>query len=282
MRRQRGFTLVEAIIAMVITGIVAAMIAVFIAAPVQGYIDTLRRAGLTDTADLALKRMALEIRTAVPNSVRVDGTGRFIEFIPAQEGGRYCTDTESCPSGTGGALSFSVANDAFDVLGPTHSASAGQFLVVYNTAQSGLNAYAGDNLRLIAAVGTTTTAIAFTGAALPYASPSNRFQVVPASGPVSFACESVVGGASTGTGTLRRYTGYNTGAAFLNPQSTDTSAAGLGKSAAGSLLADNLTGCDFTYDAINASNGLVSLRITLSREAESVTLLHQLHVDNMP
>ena len=52
-----GFTLVEAIIVIVITGILAAIVAVFIRAPVDGYFDSVRRAELTDTADVALRRL---------------------------------------------------------------------------------------------------------------------------------------------------------------------------------------------------------------------------------
>jgi len=42
----QGFTLIEMIVAMVITGIIAAMISVFMVAPIKGYQDTVRRAGL--------------------------------------------------------------------------------------------------------------------------------------------------------------------------------------------------------------------------------------------
>ena len=50
-----GFTLVEAIMVIVITGILAGMVAVFIKAPVDGYVDSVRRAELTDAADTALR-----------------------------------------------------------------------------------------------------------------------------------------------------------------------------------------------------------------------------------
>ena len=41
---QRGFTLIEAIIVIVITGILAGMVAVFIRAPIDAYVDSARRA----------------------------------------------------------------------------------------------------------------------------------------------------------------------------------------------------------------------------------------------
>lgn len=264
--RQSGFTLLEAIIAIVITGIIGAMVAVFIARPVQGYIDSVRRAALTDVADLALKRMGIELRTAVPNSVRVDASGRYVEFIPARFGGRYCADVNpGCD-----ALTFNGTDAVFRVLGPAHDAAANESLIVYNTGQTGLNAYAGDTRRTIASSGTTTTDIAFSGSGYTLPSPTNRFQVVPTSGPVSFGCDTV-GGVTTGTGTLRRYDSYG----YKVAQATT----GLGT---GALLAGQLAECQFTYDAISARNGLVTLRLRLLAETESVTLVHQIHVDNQP
>ena len=82
----RGFTLIEAVMVLVITAIVAAMVAVFIQKPVQSYVDSARRADLTDIADTAVRRMAREIRLALPNSVRnpADGSDQCIEFMPTK------------------------------------------------------------------------------------------------------------------------------------------------------------------------------------------------------
>ncbi|HJW54183.1 MAG TPA: prepilin-type N-terminal cleavage/methylation domain-containing protein, partial [Burkholderiaceae bacterium] len=55
--REKGFTLAEAVIVIVITGIIAGTVAVFLRLPVQGYVDTAARAELTDIADTALRRM---------------------------------------------------------------------------------------------------------------------------------------------------------------------------------------------------------------------------------
>ena len=88
---QRGFTLVEMIVVIVITGIIGGVVAMFIRAPVQGYMDSARRAEMTDIADTALRRMARDIRTAVPNSVRIPvaAGSTYIEFLPTKAGGRY-------------------------------------------------------------------------------------------------------------------------------------------------------------------------------------------------
>ncbi len=282
MKTQCGFTLIEMIISIVIMGIVAGIVAIFISRPVEGYIDSVRRAELTDVADLALKRMAIDLRTAIPNSVRVDGTGRFIEFIPARDGGRYCTDFDTGCN----ALSFTAGGDTFSVLGPAVSVAQGDQVVVFNTGQGvDLNVYGGSNRRAItgASLGGTALTLGATAQSadtitlggansFTYASPSNRFQIMAALSAVTYACENVGGGA-TGTGTLRRYTGYG----FFSPQTTDTDDLGAGR-----LLANNLSDCSFFYQTVNAANGLVSLNIQIRRENESVRLFQQFHVDNMP
>lgn len=280
-RRVSGFTLVEMILVIVITGIIAAIGAVFIAKPVQGYLDTARRVGLSDVADIALKRMGLDIRTAVPNTVRLrtnsataatgcsapaSNTTCYLEFIPARTGGRYCADTDS---GCTDTLSFG-SSTKFDVLGPVHNASTTESIVIYNTGQAGLDAYNGGNRRAIAEGSETSTRAIKLASTLTYASPANRFQIVPSTGPVTFACENVTTG-TNGGGTLKRYTGYG-----YNSTQAST---GLGS---GAMLADNVSDCLMTYNTVSARNGIVSILLTVTREGESVTLLHQIHVDNMP
>ena len=67
---QCGFTLIEAIMVIVITGILAGMVAVFIRAPIDAYVDSARRADLTDVADTAVRRVARDIGAALPNGLR--------------------------------------------------------------------------------------------------------------------------------------------------------------------------------------------------------------------
>jgi MSHA biogenesis protein MshO len=285
---QRGFTLVEAIIAIVITGIVAGIVSVFIVRPIQGYLDTVRRAGMSDTADTALRRMAYEIRSAVPNTVRVDATGRFVEFIPTRDGGRYRAQRDSlgCAVATPADPIYNADDcvapgnpdsNRFDVLGPPVAGANGDFIVIFNTLQSGLDAYqSGQNRRTITGAGTKVSFTPMITLFPPFESPFQRFQIVPATGPVTFGCVAAAATAGNGGLALQRFTNYRAGDDDWRAVQQTTLA---GSSA---LLASDLSTCNFTYQALSAASALLILRIAIQRENETVTLVHEVHVDNTP
>ncbi len=265
----RGFTLVEMIIVIVITGIIAAVVAVFIKKPVEGYFDTARRAQLTDIADTALRRMARDVHLALPNSVRTTDGDQTLEFLLTRTGGRYRADPKS--DGSGDVLDFTTTDTSFDVLGPAITLAQGDRIVVYNLGPnvSGANAYAGDNITSYAGAPGPQTNVGIAPFKFPLASPGNRFQVVE--GPVSYACD-------LGSGTLWRYWGYAI-------QATEPAAAGLpalaGSNAA--RLATQVTGCVFRYvEGATERSGLLEMQLTLEDAGEKVTLYHTVHVSNVP
>jgi MSHA biogenesis protein MshO len=277
--RERGFTLVEAIMVMVITGAIAASVSVFIAGPVRGYVDAARRAQLTDGADVALRRMVRDLRGALPNSVRVTASGAdcFMELIPTVGGGRYRAEVDAAGAGVPLTLTATAGNTTFDVLGPAVPPfAAGTSIVVYNlngATLSGPNAYMGDNRRAYVAhitaalpAGTAARVTVGAGAAL-LDSPGRRFSVVGT--PVTYQWS------AAGHSIIRR-SGYG----FVAAQ--PAAFAGTGDLVAGNV--GNAV-CPFTYDpAVVAERaGLVTIALTLTdASGESVFLHRQAHVDNAP
>jgi MSHA biogenesis protein MshO len=269
---QHGFTLLEAVLVIMLTGIVGVMVSTFIRQPIDAYVDLGRRAELTDAADVVLRRMARELRTALPNSVRVDASGTYVEFLPVRSAGRYRAALTT--SGTGDALDFSATSDGtFDVLGPPVAAQAGDQLVVHNLGLPGADAYEGSSRRALTTTGTGLSSLGYAvgGTQFPYASPHQRFHVV--STPASFGCTPLAGGA----GSLRRYAGYPIQA--TQPTATLSSLSGSGNA----LLTGWVSACSFTYSGSTTTrNAVVTLRLTLTSGGENITLLQQVQVEGSP
>ena len=58
---QRAFTLVELVIVLAVTGAMVAAVALFLRWPFQAYLDTARRAEISDIADTALRRIGRDL-----------------------------------------------------------------------------------------------------------------------------------------------------------------------------------------------------------------------------
>jgi MSHA biogenesis protein MshO len=301
-----GTTLVELVVVMSILGIIAAVAALALRDPIAAYGLTARRAEMVDVADTALRRMGRDIRLALPNSLRAatPGATTYLEMLLTKTGGRYRAQQNNTPAGD--ILNFSAADSAFDTLGPLSTVfgqtiAAGDILVVQNlfatAAQSQSNAYtynqAGSNCTIAtpssatcntARISGTDTAgvlanerhISFDSRQFPLTSPGNRFNVISSS-PVTYVCAPGAADASgNGTGTLTRISNYTITLAQPQPPA--------GTSA---LLAKYVTVCQINYDQAGVSlviqnHGLVSMKLSITRGGETVTLYHEVHVDNVP
>ncbi len=268
-RHQCGFTLVELVLVTVVLGIVGAMVAVFMRSPIDAYFDTARRAALSDQADTATRRMARDLRKALPNSVRVP-SAQCLEFIPTRTGGRYRAEPDPT-AGPGpqanSVLDFTGAETRFNMLGNNADLPADQqiqvndIVAVYNLGIPGADAYAGDNTATVTAVTAGAESnLNITPRQFPLASGTQRFHVIPGN-------EAVVAYVCTG-GALRR--SVRTLAAAACPTG-------------GPVLARNVSACNFVYDGASLQrNALVQLMLELSDGGETVSLYHEVHVSNTP
>lgn len=277
-----GFTLIELVVVIVLTGILAVLVGRSISRPIEGFVALSRRAELVDVAQTALDRMTREIRLALPNSVRISGTA--LEFLRTLDGGRYRAQADP-GNPASDPLNFTTQSGSFDVLGPLGNASsivagaggkpaclAGTIdcLVIYNTGQPGADAYDGDDLAGISSASATKISFAGQGASgtpFPLRSPRQRFQIVDT--PVSFVCAPD----PLNGGTITRYAHYPITAAQAVPPSGGTSA----------LLANDVSACSFSYDPGTATRaGLVTMSVQISKDGETISLLQQVHVSNLP
>lgn len=263
---QRGFTLVEAVVVILISGIIFAVVAIFIQKPVQGYFDATRRAELSDIADTAVRRITRDLRLALPNSVRV--SGNYIEFLLTSGGGRYRAEPTS--GGAGNVLDFNApgGDGSFDVIGPVPALASGNQIVIFNlgTGFSGADAYqaAGNNRAAFGSLaGSTVTLSALKR--FPWPSPGKRFHVVETA--VTYEC-------NAGAGVVRRYWGYGVNAVQATPPAGGSNA----------LLASSVSACGFTYNPneLNQRYGIVSITLALTQAGETVNVQAQAHVPNIP
>jgi len=263
--RLTGFTLIELIVVMLVVGILASIVAMFIRHPLEAYMTTSRRAALVDAADTTLLRIARDVQGALPNSLRITQSGgvTYLEFLPIQDGGRY--RAAKTGTNTGDILDFTSGSDAgFDVLGPAVTATAGQYLVVYNLGlDANTDAWQGGNRRTVTSSGSVSNlAFTATGSRLPLESPGKRFYLAGA--PVTYAC-------NPGSGELRRISGYALQAtqptSFIGAQSR--------------LLASHAAACTIAYDpGASQRLGQLTLRIQLNQDGETVSLYREVAVNN--
>ena len=265
---QRGFTLVELVMVIVIMGVIGGMVSVFMKSPIDAYFASARRAALTDVADTAVRRMARDLRKALPNSVR-NPNNQCLEFIPTKTGGRY--RTEEITAGDNSSLNFGAADTQFNMLGINNALpadqriAAGDVIAVYNLGITDADAYNQDNTATVVGMpgesgSPLETTIAISSKLFLLASGSNRFHVIPQG-------ENVIAYVCTG-GNLRR---------------TVRAFSASACPASGAILAMNVSSCNFVFnDSDLQRNALVQLGFTLTESGESVNLYQEVHVNNTP
>ncbi len=271
--RSAGFTLVELALVIALFGVVGTLGAGYIAQAAQMYRAGVARAELMDEASGVARRIAREVAASLPNSLRVSiaADGSYLELIPVSAAGRYRAQASvSAEPGGNNPLEFAASpvDTSFQVLGPGLDIAAGGSLVIANLGHSAADAYAGNNRRTPTVTGTGLTSVSFNAGpgAFPLDSPDQRVFVVGS--PVSFRCAS--------DGTLTRHTGYAWSA-------TQPTLAGGGLAGASvSRLGVHVSACAFELDAGLANLGSLLIRLTLTRDGESLTLLQQVNVDATP
>lgn len=278
--KSRGFTLVELVMVIVITGILAATVTVFLRPAIDAYMDTRRRAALSDMADTALRRMAQDIRSAVPNSLRVativGPAPDCFQLVPTSGGGRYrmARDMGIPLVNVSAWVDTTTTTTAFDVFNQMDTGNvlvAGAWIVINN--QNGGDVYAGANSVRITAVAAPGQAavgqhrVTFPATQFPLGYEGGRFVVVPDNGgnpTVAYTCN---------------------GGVLLRGTAPFAASAAAACAAANQPVATQVQNCSFIYNPAQGStqqSGFIQMTLTLGDGTENVTLVHGVHVENTP
>ena len=295
-----GLTLIEFIVAIVVSSIIAIGTVSFIGDSAEGYQSSSNRNQLASAGRVAISRLMMELHNALPNSIRVTaavGGDQCIEMVPVRSSTTYVNPPFR---GTGGT--------SFDVIdfNPTQQGTAEGYAVIYPRLPSDL--YDGNNgapagwpnfpsVGPIEAIDPLVGIVASTSAdqstitlsknhRYDRRSPSERFFLVE--DPVSFCIKG---------DKLYRYTNYG----FFDTQTSVEELAGVCEVAAGDrclpnyssapdkmLITDNI---DNATDAITAfeitsqsltRNSLVSITLNFSRDGDDVRMDHEVMSRSVP
>jgi MSHA biogenesis protein MshO len=274
-RRTRGFTLVEMVIAIALIGLLSVMAAPLLRIPLAAWMDASRRADLGASTDLVQGKLAADLARALPGSVRVRQIGSrvWLEYLEVRAQGRHRAGlgvgAPACPAacnapGGNDMLEAACSESCFTTLGPLlgDAPVPGTDWVVVNPlgpAVPGANPYFGGSAAVAGGIKTRLlgtaavpggTRLQLAAHNFPAIAASRRFYLVAQ--PVSLECNPT-------TQRLTRHTGYAIAAlqptAFAGAQSVP--------------VADNVAACSlrFTPAGALARSGVVSVWLRLARAA---------------
>ena len=282
---QSGFSLVELIVVVVLLGILASGAGLLILQPIEAYDDQVRRQQLVDQGEMALRQIARDVRRALPNSVRIApvGAGFAVEMVITTDGARYRDEVGGEFTTANDTLEFFTVDTDFNLLGFFNTANplaAGRRLVIYNTSAAGIytDAALNNNPGIVTTAGTALSLSTVTPAtddpehrvnmnpAFQFAQQSPGQRVFVIDGPTSYIC-------NPATNQIVRYSNYAFSAAQPIPP--------VGGSTG--VVISQLSGCNMTYTpGTSQRGGILTVEITIADSGESISLLHQVHVVNVP
>jgi MSHA biogenesis protein MshO len=288
-RQAAGFTLVELVVVIVISAIVAVFMVLFLDAPIESYFAQTHSSDLVDSAHRISDAVTADARTALPNSMRINPAGTALELLATTGVARYYGQGDK-DYATGEELTIGnpipVASPSFGTLDSFNAQTLpyqAPYLSIGNLGTPSYNAY--NSATGVMTAGTPVTVgqnpSTMPPPPPPYAAGENQVTLTPpmtfkatgapgtqpsvhnaylVSGPVSYVCNPDP--ANPATGTLMRYSGYAvTPAQAVPPAGT------------GALIAHDVSACAISIVPAPGTypyGQLAILSITLSSNGESL------------
>lgn len=255
MNKQKGFTLIELIIVVVLLGIVGVMGASFISEAFKGFFDTDVRLEIYEEGKTALVRMEREIHIAVPNAVNVSTTTIADDTISV---GLIDENAMSPVFGQ-----YTETNPINRITDPTAPLQVGTLVSIYNTSWDVFTD--SSRIYIITGVGNPGGRRMTLGENIGLASPYNRY----------YAVQNLAVRFSVANGTLSRSTATVTATnplgVFSNPQT----------------LARNIVPSSglpyFIYaPGTSSRNSIVAINFGIARNGETINFHKEVEIRNVP
>lgn len=276
LRPMRGFTLVEIVVTMLISVIMALGMVTFISDTVDGVLSSGNRNKLTSSGRTVVDRLALELHNAVPNSIRATAAtasgDQCLEYIPFVAASNYV----NAPFTGSGGDEFEVVdfNPALAYVSP-----AGVQAVIYPDDTSEL--YTGGTPGPRSLVYAITDTGGADGKVTVYLDSTHRFsrrspvdRIYIANEPVSFCLEG---------NNLYRYQDYGFQATQCD---TDTAACLPTTVPDRQLISDTIDNTGLTAFTILPAtlrrNAIISMTFNFTSEGDVVRLKHEVMMRNVP
>ncbi len=261
---QRGFTLIELIIVIVLLGVLALGVSSYIGLGASMYSDATEREQVLNESRFVAERLQRELRNAAPNSIRTADAAllRCIEFAPIAASGVYLMAPVT--PDTGNELQLALMTWQAGYLGLPFT--------IYPRASDDIYGTSGSTILLAGAEqddadgNSATRTVQLTSShSFPLDSPEQRFYILAAS-PVSYCFNGV-------EGSIRRYSGYNYSATQPLPPA-----------AAGALMAGNVQQVRFAVNnAVLSRNSVVNLLLQFGQSpASDMFFNYEVHIPNVP
>ncbi|MCS6239342.1 PilW family protein [Shewanella baltica] len=270
---KRGFTLVEMVTVILILGILVVGVSSFIIFGTRIFVESSSVDQVLSQSRFAVERMTRELRSALPNSLRVNTdslTYQCIEFVPIETSTTYLTMP---------IIPAAAASTGIVILDNTASAiRVNQFAWVYPLVDADVYSSARQKraqVKTIAISGNQVT-LTFT-APTRFAEASPRQRIYFGSSPVSYCFEK---GASGNDLQIVRYAGYNFNTVQPNPATMGTGVL-MAQSVANRLDNSNDLPLILTPSSL-VNNAMVHLQPRFNVNGETFQYRHQVQVINVP
>lgn len=276
---KRGFTLVEMVTVILILGILVVGVSSFIIFGTRIFVESSSVDQVLSQSRFAVERMTRELRSALPNSVRLNSdslTYQCIEFVPIEASTTYLT----MPIIPAAAASTGIV--ILDRNQDENKISENQFAWIYPLVDADVYSSARQKRAQVKTIAISDPSfehqvtLTFT-APTRFAEASPRQRIYFGSSPVSYCFEK---GASGNDLQIVRYAGYNFNTVQPNPATMGTGVL-MAQSVANRLDNSNDLPLILTPSSL-VNNAMVHLQPRFNVNGETFQYRHQVQVINVP